>query len=553
MDTQVPRLNCSDIIERIRNRPDLPVRRKHDLTSAIKRFCQRTARKPRDVPADPDQLDGELAKLPRLGLSTRSYRNLKSLFRQAIVEGGAATAPRKSAALITLEWQQLLTTVEESAGKYRLPRFARYCSERDIRPDEVDQGIVEQYRQDLSTGRLYRPSRAAGDTIRAWNRLRSIPAGSHLQELRNQRCQSYLALAPAAFPLSFQQDLDAYLESLKSDDLFGERGGRAVSPDTVITQRRYILQLASALAETGRDPTSITLLSDLVVPQSARATLMVIYRRLGERKTGHLHNLSHLLFYIGKHRAKLPEDQLAELRGLRRHCNPRTVGMSRGNSRRLKQFEDPINVARLLGLPERLMAEALRRDRGRREEAVLAQIAVVIQMLLAAPLRVRTLVSLQRDEHTIRSRLGPRAVVNLVIPPELVKNRTPLEFVLPPRVVKLLDLYWERFRPRLVTGPGSWLFPGRNGPKNRTGMGMQISETIYDATSLRMHPHLFRHFAAYMILRRNPGDYETVRVLLGHRSIETTVKFYCGMEQAAAFARYDEIIAAHLAEEENDE
>jgi integrase len=200
-----------------------------------------------------------------------------------------------------------------------------------------------------------------------------------------------------------------------------------------------------------------------VVPQSAKAALIVVYRRLGERKTGHLHNLSYLLLYLGKHRAKLPDDQLAELRELRRNCNPRTVGMSETNRRRLKQFDDRIHIAKLLGLPERLMAEALRRDRGGTEEAVLAQTAVAIQMLLAAPLRVRTLVSLQRDKHIMRSRPGPRAAVNLMIPAELVKNRKALEFVLPPRVVKLLDLYWERFRPRMVTGPGSWLFPGRNG------------------------------------------------------------------------------------------
>jgi integrase len=551
MDAQVLRPNCSDVIESIRNRLGLPPRRKHDLTSAIKRFCRLTGRKPCDVVADPDQLSRELAKLPRVGLSDGSHRNLKSLFRQAMIKGGVVAVPRRSGALMSLEWQQLLTTIE-GAEKYRFSALARYCSERDIRPGEVDQGIIEQYRQDLSNRPLYRRSRAVGDTIRAWNRLRRTPAGSHLQELRNQKCQSHLALPPGAFPLSFQQDLDAYLESLKGADLFGERGRRAVSPDTIITQRRYILSLASALAETGRDAASITSLSDLVAPQAARAALIVIYRRLGERKTGHLHNLSHLLFYLGKHRAQLPDDQLAELRGLRRNCNPRLAGMSETNRRRLKQFDDRINVATLLGSPERFMAEALRRDRGGREEAVLAQTAVAIQMLLAAPLRVRTLVSLQRDEHIVRSRPGPRAVVNLMIPPELVKNRTTLEFVLPPRVVKLLDLYWERFRPRLVSGPGSWLYPGRNGPKNRTSMGTQISETIYDATGLRMHPHLFRHFAAYMILRRNPGDYETVRVLLGHRSIETTVKFYCGMEQAAAFARYDEIIAAHLAEEKND-
>ena len=81
-------------------------------------------------------------------------------------------------------------------------------------------------------------------------------------------------------------------------------------------------------------------------------------------------------------------------------------------------------------------------------------------------------------------------------------------------------------------------------------MRIQISETIRKATGLRMHPHLFRHLAAFLILRRNPGEFETVRVLLGHRSIATTIRFYCAMEQAAAFARFDEVVSGYLAEEE---
>ena len=52
-------------------------------------------------------------------------------------------------------------------------------------------------------------------------------------------------------------------------------------------------------------------------------------------------------------------------------------------------------------------------------------------------------------------------------------------------------------------------------------------------------------------MTRFPGDYETVRQLLGHRSIETTMRFYCGMEQVTAFLRYDAIISSYLTPEED--
>ena len=40
----------------------------------------------------------------------------------------------------------------------------------------------------------------------------------------------------------------------------------------------------------------------------------------------------------------------------------------------------------------------------------------------------------------------------------------------------------------------------------------------------------------------NPGGHEVVRHLLGHRSIATTLRFYAGMEVAAALRRYDAVV-----------
>jgi hypothetical protein len=70
-------------------------------------------------------------------------------------------------------------------------------------------------------------------------------------------------------------------------------------------------------------------------------------------------------------------------------------------------------------------------------------------------------------------------------------------------------------------------------------------------TGLKMHTHLFRHLAGLLYLTRYPGDYETVRQLLGHRSIETTIRFYCGIEQVTAFLRFDKIISSYLVPEED--
>jgi CheY-like chemotaxis protein len=49
--------------------------------------------------------------------------------------------------------------------------------------------------------------------------------------------------------------------------------------------------------------------------------------------------------------------------------------------------------------------------------------------------------------------------------------------------------------------------------------------------ALIVHPHLFQHIAALGYLNRHPGAYGLMRLVLGHRSVETTTKFYCGLAE----------------------
>ena len=59
---------------------------------------------------------------------------------------------------------------------------------------------------------------------------------------------------------------------------------------------------------------------------------------------------------------------------------------------------------------------------------------------------------------------------------------------------------------------------------------------------LDVNPHLFRHLAAELVLNARPGDYGTVRLINGHKSMETTVRFYCGTETQAAFRQLDHLV-----------
>jgi integrase len=88
-----------------------------------------------------------------------------------------------------------------------------------------------------------------------------------------------------------------------------------------------------------------------------------------------------------------------------------------------------------------------------------------------------------------------------------------------------------------------WLFPNAQGERRSIGgFGAQIADFIFEETGLRMNPHLIRHAAAKLYLAAYPEDIETVRQLLGHKSINTTLRAYVEFKSGIAYKTFDALI-----------
>ena len=124
----------------------------------------------------------------------------------------------------------------------------------------------------------------------------------------------------------------------------------------------------------------------------------------------------------------------------------------------------------------------------------------------------------------------------------------PLEFELDRRLTDLIEEYVEDFRPALARGSNQpWLFPGEaHDHKTLNTLSEQITERILAATGVRITAHQFRHAAAAILLKHRPGEYELARRLLGHRNIETTKSFYCGLETTQATEIFGDIIRREM-------
>ena len=83
---------------------------------------------------------------------------------------------------------------------------------------------------------------------------------------------------------------------------------------------------------------------------------------------------------------------------------------------------------------------------------------------------------------------------------------------------------------------------GSGKSRSEGAFGTRLSRTIRDRTGIELTVHQFRYLAAKLFLEAHPGGYESLRQLLGHKSIETTIRSYAGVEMRRAARIHDEVI-----------
>ena len=243
---------------------------------------------------------------------------------------------------------------------------------------------------------------------------------------------------------------------------------------------------------------------------------------------------------------KVPPDQQGQLVELVGNLAPKRQGMSKKNRQRLRQIDDPANLHAWVTLPQQLMRQAERLGPKKYKGCLLAQTAVALELLIMAPVRISNLAAIEIGRQLVRHRHS--GGMHLVFEPDEdeIKNDEPLDFPLPDESVALIDRYVKIFRPSLTLDQSNpALFPGRTVRfKGRHALGKQISAAVLDFAGIKFNPHLARHISSKTHLDANPGDYGSVQRVLGHRSIDTTMTSYCGMEAPAAARRYDNLVLA---------
>jgi integrase len=430
-----------------------------------------------------------------------------------------------------------------------LSGLIRYCSLKQIAPGAVDEVVFDAYmayRQETTALAIDTKARRA--IARAWNASRALK-GWPQQQLTEPPLKVKEGPRWEDFPQQLQADVAAHLKFLATHRR-SQSGKhlRPCKPVTLLTRRTELIGFAKKAIRLGTPIDKLTSLTVLLDPDLVGRILDKEWESNGTNPKTATIDLAKKLVAVARSADCLPKEQLTELDDKRAALEQyRKEGMTQKNLKVIRQVLNRQVWARVVNCPDELMCRARRlKDQAPVKAAVNAEIAVAVAILTAAPIRVANLARILLGENLVKPG-GPDAPYLLVFPDFDVKNEVDLTFELDDFVTALIDEYVHDYRPAIMRGSdGDWLFPGTvGGSKDPHLFGIQITDRIHKITGLRMTPHQYRHAAAAVYLKDHPGDYETVRRFLGHRSIRTTVNRYCGLETMQASRMLNEVIRRH--------
>lgn len=347
---------------------------------------------------------------------------------------------------------------------------------------------------------------------------------------------------------SFRNDLESYSTWCNGSDVFAaDARSRALAPQTVKLQKNHVHAAVTALVESGISPKTITSLGSLVTIENFKCILRRRHEMVDGRENVFNRDLARTLTEIARRWVKVEGTTLEELKRLAGKVPAPPSGLTSKNKTTLRQFDDPANLRRLFELPHRLWAE-VKRDKNPSFRTVLkAQAALAIGLTCYMPVRPQNLWALKFDEHLFLHE-GRGAISSLELPACEVKNNTEMAFDIPAPLAKMLIEYRNRLVPKVLGRRPDRLFIKADGTaKTQWAVAWLVRNVLRRRGGLQLSPHQFRHLAAKLVLDAEPGAFETVRQMLGHKSLSTTVSFYAGISTRRAARHHHDLIEQTLA------
>lgn len=540
-----------DLLLAIEQASDLSAQTRQHWACSLRQIAKWLDRPLAVIPARPQAIWISMAQLhhARVGVTSKTLANHKSNVRAALNWFSKASDVPKKGMRLSPDWARFHAGLNGSTWS-RVSSLARYCSARGIGPSEVDDSLFAGYwAYRAETTGLATHNTARRFMLRAWNACANRTGTRALRRLTEPPLKT---AEPAweAFPVGLRQDIDSYFADLAK--VHRTLDGKRIKPcstTTIATRRAELIAMARMAVRLGVPIERLNSLGALLHPDVSEKVIEAYWTKNGEEpKTGTI-DLGWKLLRMARETGCLDQTALNRLDDMRIALQQhRREGLTEKNLQLVRQVLTEGVWTEVVSLPNVLMHQARSaRDHAPVKAAVTAQLAVAIAILTFAPIRLRNLARIELGQNLIKPG-GLNTPYWLVFPHYDVKNRVDLNFQFDQPLTDLIDEYVHEFRPTLLRGTNApWLFPGEGGQsKHSMQFSKVITLRIQKTVGIRITVHQFRHAAAAIYLKNRPGDYETVRRLLGHRDIETTIRYYCGLETMEATEQFGKLIRRQI-------
>jgi Phage integrase family len=537
-------LTLQSVLDQIAGNTSINENRKRDLRSAIISYGKLTDRPPSSIGLDLAEIRHVLDNAGGVAkMSPKRQANLRSDLASAVDISGLLPMLRTGGIKLDPAWAALLESTTSLRIRNGLSRLARWASANNILPGMVSEAVIQRFVADLETKTLVRKiGGQRSSIITAWNALTllkpelpTILSGSNPTVPKRALWES--------LPASFYSDVEKYLVWCSVlDPLDDDARDKKLAPGTIRLRRDQVHSAVTAAVAAGIAPETLVSLKDLIVLNTFKALLGQLYQADGSTLTAYTHGVAGTLITIASEWTKTGAEDVAALKKLRRKLGTLPSGLTDKNKSTLRQFADTRLLDALIQLPDKLWRKARREPAGSKRAFIDLQTALAIDILLHVPLRMKNLASLNFKDH-LHWPQGHGKAAMITFEGAETKNSSPLEFELPAQLADRIWTYRTEIALAIVGKRPDMLFVTTAGkPRMQETITNLIEKAVLKNLGLKFTPHQFRHFAAKIILDANPGAFEAVRQLLGHKNMKTTTNFYAGIDTLRAGRAHTELL-----------
>jgi integrase len=540
-------ITLGDVMAAIEADPDLTPNRRRDLISALRRLTRMTGTTLGAIPLRMDEIrklfDG--IEPAAHGISPKTLTNLRSDVLAAILASRIRPVKRPHMrTTLTQPWLDLWAVTPDRHIRIGLSRFFRFCSRNGIVPTQVGDDTVTAFLDDLSQNTLARRIAFLKRRVPVlWNRGCDSVGGWPEHRLTVPDKLSRAKLTPlSSLPPDFVASLDVYARWLACDDRFAANAReKPLRPASIATILQAIKLATHTAILAGHALDTLVDVNVLTRPDVLTDILRQLNKEADNQPSMRAHQVADAIIGIGQYLGQSP-DKIESLKAIRKKLKPKLRGLTAKNRELLRQFEDPALYALIAAIPERLWKKGTSGRVSPKKALVLTQNAILFELLMHAPLRLKTLRALSFDLHISFPRGSGKPALLHIEPPDM-KNERPYEAELVQPLASWLTVYREQIVPAALGTKRQAVFVSVEGErKTEATIRYHFNKIIRAALGLKMSPHQIRHVMAKFLLDRHPGAHELVRELLGHHSLRTTRDFYAPVDTRRAVRFHDKLI-----------